>query len=52
MPTSWHRTPEELHNIYVANTEAFYRVAGRSTASELDGFMPSAPWGSGRGPAP
>ncbi len=39
MPTSWHRTPEELHNIYVSNTEAFYRVAGRSTASELDGFM-------------
>ena len=39
MPTSWHRTPEELHKIYVANTEAFYRVAGRSTAGELDKFM-------------
>ena len=39
MPTSWHRTPEELHKIYAANTEAFYRVAGRSTAGELDKFM-------------
>ena len=39
MPTSWRRSPEELHKIYVANTEAFYRVAGRSTAGELDRFM-------------
>lgn len=39
MPTSWRRTPEEFHKIYVSNTEAFYRVAGRSTAAELDEFM-------------
>lgn len=39
MPTSWKRSPEELHKIYVANTEAFYRVAGRSLAPQLDEFM-------------
>lgn len=39
MPTTWKRSPEDFHKIYVANTEAFYRVAGRSLAGELDGFM-------------
>ena len=39
MPSSWKRTSEELHKTYIANTEAFYKVAGRSLASELDGFM-------------
>ena len=41
MPTPWKRTPEELHATYVANTEAFYRVAGRGLAQELE--LPSAP---------
>ena len=41
MPTSWKRSPEELHKVYVENTEAFYRAAGRSCARELDSFMPS-----------
>ena len=26
MPTTWNRSPEEFHKIYVANTEAFYRL--------------------------
>ena len=41
MPTSWKRSPEELHRVYIENTEAFYRVAGRAAARELDGFMQS-----------
>ena len=41
MPTSWKRSPEELHKVYVENTEAFYRAAGRSCARELDSFMQS-----------
>jgi hypothetical protein len=36
MPTSWKRSPEELHKTYVSNTEAFYRVAGRGVAPQLD----------------
>ncbi len=39
MPSNWKRTSEELHKTYIANTEAFYRIAGRSLAGELDGFM-------------
>ena len=39
MPTSWKRSPEELHKVYVENTEAFYRAAGRACARELDSFM-------------
>ena len=39
MPSNWKRTPEQLHKTYIANTEAFYRVAGRGTAGELDQFM-------------
>ncbi len=38
MPTQWKSTPEDLHRIYVANTEAFYRAAGRSLAPEMDKF--------------
>ena len=41
MPTSWKRSPEELHKVYIENTEAFYRVAGRACARELDSFMQS-----------
>lgn len=39
MPTNWKRSPEELHKIYIANTEAFYKTAGRSLVSPLDGFI-------------
>ena len=39
MPSSWKRTPEQLHKTYIANTEAFYKIAGRGLAGELDGFM-------------
>lgn len=39
MPSSWKRTPQELHKTYIANTEAFYKIAGRSAAPELDSFM-------------
>ena len=39
MPSSWKRSPEELHKTYIANTEAFYKVAGRSLAGELDSFV-------------
>ena len=38
MPTQWKRTPEELHKTYLANTEAFYRVAGRELAAQMDKF--------------
>ncbi len=39
MPTPWKRSPEELHKTYLANTEAFYRVAGRGLSGELDQFI-------------
>ena len=39
MPTTWNRTPEEFHKIYVANTEAFYRLGGIGLAAELDSFV-------------
>ena len=39
MPSSWKRSPEELHKTYIANTEAFYRAAGRGLSGELDKFM-------------
>lgn len=39
MPTTWNRSPEEFHKIYIANTEAFYRIGGYSLAKELDEFM-------------
>lgn len=38
MPTQWKRSPEELHKTYVANTEAFYRTAGRGLAEQMDKF--------------
>ena len=38
MPTQWKRSPEELHKTYIANTEAFYRVAGRDLAAQMDEF--------------
>ena len=45
MPTAWNRTPEEFHKIYVANTDAFYRVGSSSLAEELDKFMTSCALG-------
>ena len=39
MPTAWNRSPEEFHKIYVANTDAFYRIGSMNMAKELDEFM-------------
>ena len=39
MPTQWKCTPSELHRVYEANTEAFYRAAGRSLAGQTDNFF-------------
>ena len=40
MPTTWNRTPEDFHKIYLANTDAFYHRRGsNSLAPELDDFM-------------
>jgi len=39
MPTTWNRTPEDFHKIYVANTDAFYRLGGTGLAAELDSFV-------------
>ncbi len=41
MPTQWKRSPEELHKTYIANTEAFYRTAGRGLAAQMDEFCAS-----------
>ena len=39
MPTTWNRSPEDFHKIYVANTEAFYRLGRAELAPEMDEFM-------------
>ena len=39
MPTTWNRSPEEFHKIYVANTDAFYKIGSASLAKDLDEFM-------------
>lgn len=39
MPTTWNRTPEEFHKIYLANTDAFYRIGSAGLAKDLDEFM-------------
>ena len=39
MPTTWNRSPEEFHKIYLANTDAFYRIGNAGLAKELDEFM-------------
>ena len=39
MPTTWNRSPEEFHKIYIANTDAFYRIGSMALAKELDTFM-------------
>ena len=45
MPTPWKRSPEELHKTYLANTEAFYKVAGRGLDRELDDFIAASTLG-------
>ena len=45
MPSVWQRSADKLHREYLANTEAFYRAAGRSLARELDDFMRAAALG-------
>ena len=52
MPTTWNRSPEEFHKIYLANTEAFYRLGGSGLAQELDRFVTSCAaqlWAKGAG---
>ncbi len=40
MPTTWSRAPEDFHRIYLANTDAFYRLGSNAgLARELDEFM-------------
>ena len=39
MPTTWNRSPEEFHKIYLANTDAFYRIGSPMLAKDLDDFM-------------
>ena len=39
MPTSWNRSPEEFHKIYIANTDAFYRLGGSGLAQEMDEYI-------------
>ncbi len=39
MPTTWSRSPEEFHKIYLANTDAFYRIGNNNLAPEVDDFM-------------
>ena len=39
MPTTWNRSPEEFHKIYLANTEAFYRLGRSDLAPEMDEFI-------------
>ncbi len=39
MPTTWNRSPEEFHKIYLANTDAFYRIGSSQLAKDLDDFM-------------
>ena len=40
MPSTWNRSPEEFHKIYLSNTDAFYRASNMETlAAELDRFV-------------
>lgn len=49
MPTPWKRSAEELHKTYIANTEAFYKAAGRGLADELDEFITNCALGLWKG---
>lgn len=51
MPTPWKRSPEELHKTYLANTDAFYRVAGRGLPRSWTSLSRPAPLGLWRGSA-
>ncbi len=40
MPSTWNRSPEEFHKIYLSNTDAFYRASDMDNmAAELDRFV-------------
>lgn len=39
MPTPWKKSPQELHQIYLSNTQALYKAAGKSYASQIDQFI-------------
>ena len=40
MPSTWNRSPEEFHKIYLSNTDAFYRASDMDhMAAELDRFV-------------
>lgn len=39
MPSTWNRSPIEMHNSYISNTEAFYRASERSLAPSVDEFV-------------
>ena len=41
MPTTWNRSAEDFHKIYIANTDAFYRLNSSLMARELDEFFTS-----------
>lgn len=41
MPSQWKLSPAALHKTYIANTEAFYKVAGKALSSEMDDFIQS-----------
>ena len=52
MSTSWNRTPEEFHKIYIANTDAFYRFGASSFKKETDEFINRCAlrlWSRGKG---
>ncbi|MDO4749324.1 MAG: AAA family ATPase [Eubacteriales bacterium] len=51
MPSEWNRGPEALHKSYLANTEAFYRAAGRGLTVEMDEFITQCALGLWRGSA-
>ncbi len=49
MPTPWKRSAEELHKTYIANTEAFYKAAGRGLSAQLDEFITNCALGLWQG---
>ena len=52
MPTRWNKTPEEVHKIYLANTEIFYLLGGTAYKEEMDRFITNCAlklWSKGTG---
>lgn len=49
MPTPWKRSAAELHKTYIANTEAFYKAAGRGLSGEMDEFITNCALGLWQG---